>query len=217
MHTHINTHILKCTGRCQAAPLMPLLPSGPAASWHLSPWRRLIGSSVLASGERHTEREKPSFHPFICFLQQWPSPLFFCPPHPPWSPLPCLLSPHQYHAFSSKLLKMKEKKSDTSTVSNLAENVTHALEHKILRRPSHWPQSKSEEAYLNTSFMMVSCSGSRRKFSPFFCLINLLSLWWMSALLKWENRPVPELTLCFCCDHSGSMGAREHKHFYQNL
>lgn len=63
-HWCVRTH----AGRCYTALLMRLLPSGPAASWHLSPWRRLIASSVLARGERRVRRKKPSLHPFICFF-----------------------------------------------------------------------------------------------------------------------------------------------------
>lgn len=94
-------------------------------------------------------------------------PLFLCPRHPPFVPftLP-FISPSPPSPFIKNPKNEREKKYDRSTVSNLAENVAHASEHKILPRPSHWPQSKSEEAYLNTPFMMVSCSGSRRKFSP---------------------------------------------------
>lgn len=92
--THKHWHTRWCTGRCWASPLMPLLPSGPAASWHLSPWRRLIASPDLARGERRTEREEPSLHPFICLLQWWPSPSFYCPQQPPLSLLRCLLCPH---------------------------------------------------------------------------------------------------------------------------
>lgn len=132
---HTERHTQWCAGRCRAPPLMPLLPSGPAASWHLSPWRRLIASPALTRGERHAEREKnhlsilssahfsdgqPPSH-----LIHHPPLIFFCPPHPPLSPLLRLLCPS---FIKKKTLKMKEgeKKSDRSTVSNLAENVTHA-------------------------------------------------------------------------------------------
>ncbi len=210
-HKHWHTQSSAQAG-ARAAPLMPLLPSGPAASWHLSPWRRLIASPALTRGERHAEREKPSLYPFICLLQWWPSPFFFCPLHPPSPPLLLLLCPPSPPStFIKKPKNERKKKSDRSTVSNLAEIVTHASEHKILPRPSHWPQSKSEEAYLNTAFMIMSYSASKRKFSPFFLVISPLCSLWMCALLKWKIHPVPELTLYFCCDHSRSMSAREHQ------
>lgn len=166
---------------------MPLLPSGPAASWHLSPWRRLIASSALARGERHAEREKPSspfFHLLSSVMAVPPFLLSSLPPSVPFNS--AFYLPINAIPFHQKTLKMKAKKSDRATVSNLAENVTHASEHKILPQPFHWPQSKSEEAYLNTPFMIVSCSGSRRKFSPSLCLISLLWLWWMGVPLKWK-------------------------------
>lgn len=164
-HKHWHTHDSAQAG-VGLLLLMPLLPSGPAASWHLSPWRRLIASPALTRGEQRAKREKPSLHPFICLLQ-WCPLRFFCPPQPPFAPftLP-FMSPSPPSPFIKT--PKNERKSDRCTISNLAENVTHASEHKILPRPSHWPQSKSEEAYLNTAFMIVSCGGCRRKFGPFF-------------------------------------------------
>lgn len=161
----------------------------PPAKWSccfLAPVTVETADCITSAHQRGTARwrEKPSLHPFICLLQWWPSPLFFCPPCPPSSPLLRLLCPHHCHPLSSKTWKMKGKKSDRSTVSNLAENVTHASEHKILPRPSHWPQSKSEEAYLNAAFMTEFCSGSRKKFSPFFCLIRLS---WNGKFTLYQN------------------------------
>lgn len=197
-HTQTLTHTLRCTGRCRAAPLMPLLPSGPAASWHLSPWRRLIASPVLTRGERHAEREKPSLHPFICLLQWWPSPPFSFVLRTPLRPLySAFYVPINAIPFHQKPEKWNGTKSDRSTVSNLAENVTHASEHKILPRPSHWPQSKSEEAYLNPASVMVSCSESRRKFAPFFPSNKsiVLSVTVCSPLM--ENSPCTRIDIMF--------------------
>lgn len=114
-HTNTNTHI----SRCQAVTLMPLLPSCPAASWHLSPWRRLIASSVLARGERHTESERPSRCPFICFLQRRPLPpkhththtlqffFFFLSQSPSFVPFTLSFISPSSPSLSSKTIKMK--------------------------------------------------------------------------------------------------------------
>ncbi len=166
IHKHWYTHSSAQAGAgvllwCPSCQVVPLLPGtchrGDGWLHHqLSP----EGNGTLK------ERNHLSILSSAYFSDGRP-PLFFCPPPPPSSPLLRLLCPHHRHPLSSKTLKMKEKKSDRSTVSNLAENVTHASEHKILPRPTHWPQSKSEEAYLNTPFMIMSCSWSKRKFSPF--------------------------------------------------
>lgn len=197
---------------------MPLLPSGPAASWHLSPWRRLIASSALARGERHTEREKPSLHPFICFLQWWPSPTFpLSSSPPPPSPLLCLLSPHHHHPLSSKTLKMKGKKiwqiycfkSSWECRSRLrAQDITTAFP---LTSIQIW-RGVSEYSFYDGVLQR-----EQKEIQSFFCLISLLWFWWMCVLLKWKIFPVSDLTLCFCCNHFEPMSACEQEHSCQIL
>lgn len=112
-HTHKHTHSSTQAG---AGLLMPLLPSGPAASWHLSPWRRLIASSVLARGERHAERVKPSLHPFICLLQRWPSPIFSFVLLAPFVPSTgAFYLPHHCRPLSSRTPKNERKKKKIMT------------------------------------------------------------------------------------------------------
>lgn len=174
LHTHLHTPTLTHTSAQADAGLLLGCPSCQAVlllpgtchrgdSWlHHQPSPE--GNSTLK--ERH---HLSSFHLLTSVISA--TPFLLSSASPPLSSSLCLSCPHHHHPFSSKNSKGgRRKKSDS--VSHLAEIVTHASEHKILPRPSHWPQSKSEEAYLNALFTTVSCSGRRRKFNPFFLLSN---------------------------------------------
>ena len=144
------------------------------------------------------ERNHLSILSSAYFSDGRPPPFSFVLCTPPLVPFtPPFMSPSPPSPFIKNPQKWKGKKSDRSTVSNLAENVTHASEHKILPRPSHWPQSKSEEAYLNTASMMVSCSESWRKFAPFLPSNKsiVLSVTVCSPLM--ENSPCTRIDIMF--------------------
>lgn len=163
--TQIGARLLLWCPSCQAVLLLP-------GTCHRGDGWLHHQSSPEGNGSL---KESPSHHPFICFFRDHSvhthmhTHLFFLfVPITPLCPLyagfylPIITNPF------IKTIKMKWGEKNRSTVSNLTENVPHASEHKILLRPSHWPQSKSEEAYLNVPFMMVPCSGSKRKFGSFF-------------------------------------------------
>lgn len=202
-HTHSLTH----TNADTHTPVHRQVPGcafdAPPAKWSccfLAPVTVETADCITSAHQRGTARWKretisPSFHLLTSVMAVPPfSFVLRTPLRPLYS---AFYVPINAIPFHQKPEKWNGTKSDRSTVSNLAENVTHASEHKILPRPSHWPQSKSEEAYLNPASMMVSCSESRRKFAPFFPSNKsiVLSVTVCSPLM--ENSPCTRIDIMF--------------------
>ena len=210
LYTHTHTHTLSHTHTyADTHTLVHRQVPGcafdaPPAKWSccfLAPVTVETADCITSAHQRGTARWKretisPSFHLLTSVMAAPPFSFVLCtPPLVPFTPP--FMSPSPPSPFIKNPQKWKGKKSDRSTVSNLAENVTHASEHKILPRPSHWPQSKSEEAYLNTASMMVSCSESWRKFAPFLPSNKsiVLSVTVCSPLM--ENSPCTRIDIMF--------------------
>lgn len=128
-HTHMHTQ----TG---AGCVMPLLPSGPAASWHLPPVTVETADCIISAHQRGTALGKsktisPCFH--LPSSVKAASSCLLSSSDPLSLQLGAFISPSLIFSFHPK---KKKKKSDTSTVSHSAENVAHASKHKIAPRPS---------------------------------------------------------------------------------
>lgn len=115
-HTHSLTH----TNADTHTPVHRQVPGcafdAPPAKWSccfLAPVTVETADCITSAHQRGTARWKretisPSFH-LLTSVMAVP-PFFFCPPHPPSSPLLRLLCPHQRHPLSSKTWKMKWNK-----------------------------------------------------------------------------------------------------------
>lgn len=143
----------------------PPCQSGPAVRWHPSPWRQLIASPDGNCAMNATI--SPCFHlltPAIAiaafsFVLRAP----LCP------------RPSSFHVPIAPFLFIKNPKSEgrEKKLTDLVFYIELRLSltpqsTAILPWPSHWPQSKSKEAYLNTPFMNMSCGGSKKKIRSLF-------------------------------------------------
>lgn len=159
-HVHKQYHTHSCTEGCWAAPTMPPLPKCSCCS---------VAPVAVETADCITRRELRRESDHLSTLSSAYSSdshrrFFFCPPQPPFVPVPPPFMSPSHHSFSSKTLKGRGEKKWTDLVFYIELSLSLTPQSTaILPWPSHRPQSKSKEAYLNTPFMNMSRGGSKRK------------------------------------------------------